>query len=169
MRDIMTAILLLPAFCLADAAGPETAWSVEVADDPSGYGEIAMLYQDARNTIKDEYATKDVTPRLSFSCVPGDPSISASIDWRRFISSFSTEVGFKVDDGKFTWLKWKVDGSEKVTNSPSADDSAKLLAVMDAGETLKVEISPYSEGPVEVGFTLAGFASALEVLKGRCR
>jgi len=169
MRKILTAALLLPALSLADAPGPDSVWSVEMADDLSGYGEVAMLYQDAGNTIRDEYATKDVTPRLSFSCVPGDPSITARIDWKRFISSFSTEVGFKVDDGRFSWLKWKVDGSEKVTISPSADDSGKLLTMMGAGEKLKVEISPYSEGPVEVDFALAGFAEALESLKGRCQ
>ena len=169
MRRILSTVLLLPALALADAPGPESTWSVEMADDPSGYGEIVLLYQDAGNTIKDEYATKDVTPRLSFGCVPGDPSITARIDWQRFISSFSTEVGFKVDDGRFTWLKWKVDGSEKVTISPSADDSGKLLEMMSAGERLKVEITPYSEGPVEVEFMLRGFGKALESLQGRCR
>jgi hypothetical protein len=168
MRKILTAVILLPAFSLADAPGSDSDWTVTMADDPSGYGEVAVLYKDAGNTIKDEYATKDVIPRLSFSCSPGDSSVTASIDWQRFISSFSTEVGFKVDDGRFTWLKWKLDSSEKVTTSPSADDSGRLLAMMGAGETLKVEISPYSEGPVEVEYPLAGFADALETLKGRC-
>jgi len=169
MRQILTAALLLPAVSLGDATGPDSGWAVTLADDPSGYGEVVVLYQDAGNTIKDESATKDVTPRLSFSCSPGDPSITAHIDWQRFISSFSTEVGFKIDDGRFTWLKWKVDSSEKVTISPSTDDSGKLLALMGAGETLRVEISPYSEGSVELEFALAGFADALQSLKGRCQ
>ena len=77
MRKILAAVLLLPALSPADAPGPDSAWSVEMADDPSGYGEVAMLYQDAGSTIRDEYATKDVTPRLSFSCSPGNPSITS--------------------------------------------------------------------------------------------
>jgi hypothetical protein len=169
MRKLLTVSLLFPALSVADAPGPDASWSVEMADDPSGYGEVAMLYQDGGNTIKDEYATKDVTPRLAFNCTPGDPSITARIDWQRFISSFSTEVGFKVDDGRFTWLKWKVDGSEKVTISPSAEDSDKLAALMGAGDRLRVEITPYSEGPVEVEYALDGFTEALESLKELCR
>ena len=169
MRKLLIAALSLPGLSLADAPGPDSVWSLETADDPSGYGEMVMLYQDGGNSVKNEYGTKDVTPRLSFSCVQGDPSITARIDWRRFISSFSTEVGFKVDDGRFTWLKWKVDGSEKVTISPSPDDSGQLISLMSAGSRLLVEVTPYSEGPVEVQFTLDGFREALESLQVRCR
>lgn len=132
-------------------------------------GEFESITQDAANTIKDESAQKDVTPRIEFRCTPGDPSVTARIDWGRFISSFSTEVGFKVDDGKFMWLKWKLDGSEQVTYSPSVDDSAKLIEVMSAGTTLTVDVSPYSEGPVVVTYTLAGFPAALEGLRASCR
>ena len=169
MRKILTAVLLLPAMSLADSPDTGSAWTVETAEDPSGYGEILLLHQDAGSTIKDEYAAKDVSPRLAFSCVPGDSSVIARIDWQRFISSFSTEVGFKVDDGRFTWLKWKVDDSERVTISPSAEDSGKLLALMSDGERLSVEITPYSEGPVAVDFVLAGFGEALASLENRCQ
>jgi len=132
-------------------------------------GEVESISQDAGNTIKDEYAQNDVTPRIEFRCTTGDPSVLASVDWGRFISAFSTEVGFKVDDGKFMWLKWKVDGSERVTYSPSVDDSAKLIDAMSNGETLTVDVSPYSEGPVVVTYDLAGFAAALEGLRKNCQ
>ena len=146
----------------ATAIHAEEAWMHESGEDE-------MLYQESGNTIKDEYATKDVTPRLEFHCSPGDPAVTARIDWQRFISSFSTEVGFKVDDGKFTWLKWKVDGSEKVTLSPSPDDTQRLIDVMVGGSQLLVDVTPYSEGPVTVTYELAGFADALETLKAACQ
>jgi hypothetical protein len=144
------------------AAAADTAWMHESA-------ETEVLYQDAGNTIKDESATADVTPRMAFHCVPGDGTITARIDWRRFISSFSTEVGFKVDGGKFTWLKWKVDGSEKVTMSPSADDTQKLIDAMAGGSELLVDVTPYSEGPVTVTFDLAGLADGLDALQAACQ
>ena len=147
---------------LAGTALADTGWVQESAEDE-------RVYQDGGNTIKDEYATKDVTPRLAFHFVPGDPAVIARIDWQRFISSFSTEVGFKVDGGKFTWLKWKVDGSEKITISPSADDTGRLLGALAGGSELLVDISPYSEGPVTVTFDLAGLDDALEALRGRCQ
>jgi hypothetical protein len=154
---------LLPAL-LAAAAAPaaDDAWTQES-------GEAELLYQDGGNTIRDETATKDVTPRLEFSCTGDDPSPIARIDWQRFISSFSTEVGFKVDGGSFTWLKWRVDGSEKVTYSPSPEDTRRLIATLAGGGELLVDVTPYSEGPVTVTFDLAGFTEALETLEARCR
>ena len=131
-------------------------------------GDVEAIASDAGSTIKDEYAKNDVTPRMSFQCAPGDAAVTARIDWGRFISSFSTEVGFKVDDGKFMWLKWKVDGSEKVTLSPSADDTARLTSAMREGKLLTVDVSPYSEGPVVVTFDLEGFAEALAALESGC-
>ena len=155
----MRRISLLFTFCLwACAASAE--WTQES-------GDVDAIASDAGNTIKDEYARNDVTPRMSFQCAPGS-GVTARIDWGRFISSFSTEVGFKVDDGKFMWLKWKVDGSEKVTLSPSADDTARLTAAMREGNTLTVDVSPYSEGPVVVTFDLTGFADALATLESGC-
>lgn len=130
--------------------------------------EVESIAQDAGNTIKDEYARNDVTPRMELRCTPGDPTVTARIDWGRFISAFSTEVGFKIDDGKFMWLKWKVDGSERVTYSPSGEDTAKLIEAMTAGATLTVDVSPYSEGPVVVTYDLAGFPAELEALRNRC-
>jgi hypothetical protein len=154
---------------MADAPAAGSAWQQETVDDEYGYGEVEVLHQKATNTIKDEYGTADVTPRLEFRCSSADPSVTARIDWQRFISSFSTEVGFKVDDGRFTWLKWKTDSTEKVTLSPSAEDTATLVGSLSAGSRLTVEITPYSEGPVEVGFDLAGFDEALRDLQDACR
>lgn len=131
-------------------------------------GEVESIASDAGNTIKDEYAQNDVTPRMMFQCAPGDPAITARIDWGRFISAFSTEVGFKVDDGKFMWLKWKVDSSEQVTLSPSPDDTRRLLEALQVGSVLTVDVSPYSEGPVVVTFDLTGFAEALSALQASC-
>jgi hypothetical protein len=156
---MVTAVSLLVSTASAYAAG---GWTQESGDDE-------LLYQDGGNTISDASATRDVTPRLEFRCVPGDPAVMARIDWRRFISSFSTEVGFKVDDGKFTWLKWKIDGSEKITYSPSPGDTQKLIDALDGGDRLLVDVTPYSEGPVTVTFELAGLAEALDTLRARCQ
>jgi hypothetical protein len=163
MRPLTALLALLPVIAWAG----ESAWNIEA--DESGYETVTSLGQDAANTIKDESYSKEVTPRLSFNCTPGDAAVTANIDWKRFISSFSTEVGFKVDGGKFTWLKWRLDDSEKVTLSPSADDSKKLIDLLASGEKLLVEISPYSEGPVEVEFDLTGFADSLVELGRRCQ
>ena len=163
MRKLISCLLVLPAITWAG----ESAWKIEASEGE--FETVVSLSQDAANTIKDESFSKDVTPRLSFSCSQGDTAVIASIDWRRFISSFSTEIGIKVDDGKFTWVKWKMDGSEKVTISPSADDTKKLVELLSSGERLRVEISPYSEGPVEVQFDLNGLAVGLIELEKTCQ
>lgn len=154
---MIPAILLLPVLAWA-----ETPW---VFDD----SDAVAMYQDGGNTIRDETATVDVTPRLEFRCEPMDQSITARIDWQRFISAFSTEVGFKVDGGKFTWLKWKVDSSEKVTLSPSAADTQKLIGAIGEGSELLVDVTPYSEGPVTVTFDAAGLGAALDQLRNNCQ
>lgn len=158
MKKLTAILILLPA---ASWAGADANWLLETADGIS-------ISQDADNTIRDESYTKEVTPNMALLC-SGGGSITAQIDWKRFISSFSTEVGFKVDGGKFTWLKWKVDGSEKVTLSPSADDTGKLIDALGMGNSLLVEITPYAEGPVEANFDLTGFAEKLDKLKDACR
>jgi len=124
------------------------------------------LSQSSTKSVRDEGATGDVTPVFSFRC---DPPIVARIDWQRFISSFSTEVGFKVDDGKFTWLKMKVDDSEQVTYSASSDDTQKLVDLFATGAKLTVEVSPYSESPITAEFDLDAFESTLGVLEANCR
>ena len=166
MRKLPVLLILLPAFTQADA---DPKWNSATVDDPSGYGSVVTMRQDSSKTIKDESAANDVTPVLEFRCTPGDATITARIDWQRFISSFSTEVGFKVDGGRFTWLKWKLDQSEQVTFSPSTADSQKLIAVLKAGSELLVEVSPYSQGPETAEFDLADLSDALDSLMADCQ
>ncbi|MGI9263130.1 MAG: hypothetical protein ACR2QR_13885 [Woeseiaceae bacterium] len=164
------ASLMLPLLVAWSAAqSQDELWRSQMIDDPAGYSSVAVLQQDSATTIKDEYASNDVIPVLEFRCTPGDGTITARIDWQRFISSFSTEAGFKVDGGRFTWLKWKVDPSEKVTVSPSAADSQELIDLLVDGSELLVEISPYSEGPVTARYDLAGLADALDDLRNQCQ
>ena len=157
-----------PGLPVAQATDLEGSWVLTLGEDSSSYEVVALLQQDSANTIKDEYATKDVVPQLMLRCVPGDPTITARIDWQRFISSFNTEVGFKVDDGKTLWLKWGVDRSNKITVSPSADDSRSLVEHLQEGKSLRVEVSPYSEPPVTAEYNLTGFAKGLNALLKEC-
>ena len=157
-----------PGLSVAQATDLEGSWALTLGEDSSSYEVVALLQQDSANTIKDEYATKDVVPQLMLRCVPGDPTITARIDWQRFISSFNTEVGFKVDDGKTLWLKWGVDRSNKITLSPSADDSRSLVEHLQDGKSLRVEVSPYSEPPVTAEYDLTGFAKGLNALLKEC-
>ncbi|MGI9203544.1 MAG: hypothetical protein ACR2Q3_06020 [Woeseiaceae bacterium] len=161
-------VLTLLVAC-STAQSQDDKWRSQMIDDPASYSSVAVLQQESATTIKDETASKDVTPVLEFRCTPGDAAITARIDWQRFISSFSTEAGFKVDGGRFTWLKWKVDSSEKVTLSPSPADSQKLIDMLVDGGDLLVEISPYSEGPVTAQYDLAGLAAALDDLRSKCQ
>jgi type VI secretion system protein VasI len=145
------------------------SWIISVGEDPSSYAVVTSLQQDSATTIKDEYATKDVRPQLAFRCSPGNEEITAQIDWRRFISSFNTEVGFRVDGSKTLWLKWGVDQSNSITRSKSATDSQSLIDRLVGGSELLVEVSPYSESPVTVHFDLAGFSQALDALRVECQ
>ncbi len=157
-----------PGLAVAQATDLGSSWVLTLGEDSSSYEVVALLQQDSANTIKDEYATKDVVPQLMLRCVPGDPTITARIDWQRFISSFNTEVGFKVDDGRTLWLKWGVDRSNKITLSPSADDSRNLVEHLQEGKSLRVEVSPYSEPPVTAEYDLTGFAKGLNALLKEC-
>ena len=161
-------LLAGPGLAFAQTTDLEGSWVLTLGEDPSSYEVVALLQQDSANTIKDEYATKDVVPQLMLRCAPGDPTITARIDWQRFISSFNTEVGFKVDDGKTLWLKWGVDRSNKITLSRSADDSRNLVEHLKEGASLKVEVAPYSEPPVTVDYDLTSFAKGLEALLKEC-
>jgi type VI secretion system protein VasI len=166
----LTICLMLagPGLAFTQTTDLDGSWVLTVGEDPSSYEVVASLQQDSENSIKDEYATKDVVPRLMLRCTPGDPTIAARIDWQRFISSFNTEVGFKVDDGNTLWLKWGVDRSNKITLSPSAEDSKKLIEHLNQGTSLQVEVSPYSESPVTVDYDLTGLANGLESLLMEC-
>lgn len=169
-RNMLLMVLVLTgSTAAAQTTELEGKWVLTTGEDPSSYEVVTSVQQDSANTIKDEYATKDVKPRLSFRCVPGNPEITARIDWQRFISSFNTEVGFKVDGGKFLWLKWGVDQSNKVTLSKSASDSQALIDYLAGGDELQVEVSPYSEPPVTVQYDLVGLSQALDALRSECQ
>lgn len=161
MKKVTTGFLVL----LAAMAAADSKWQLEPAADGNA---AYSLQQVSASGVRNESASGEVLPVLSFHCSPQEQQVMASIDWQRFISSFSTEVGFKVDDGRFTWLKWKIDPSEKITLSPSADDTGKLLAALASGERLLVEISPYSESPVTASFALSGLQDGLLALKKEC-
>ena len=169
MRTLLFLTIVLPALACADAPGPDSSWNLESLEDPSGFGSAVALYQDSSKTISDEAATGEVRPRLEFRCTSGDETVIARINWNRFISSFSTEVGIKVDGGRFMWLKWKMDQSEQSTVSPSASDSQKLIEALSAGTGLLVEVSPYSMGPETAEFDLTGLADSLAALTARCQ
>jgi len=70
MQYLLFILIFLPLPLLADAPAAGSSWQRETVDDESGYGEVEVLYQAATNTIKDEYASADVTPRLEFRRPP---------------------------------------------------------------------------------------------------
>jgi hypothetical protein len=162
---LATAAALLCAAAVADGLGAN--WTLDVAD--IDYRSTASLTQDSRETIADEYATKEVNPQLAFRCYPDEGNnVYVSIDWRRFISAFNTEVGFKVDDKELILINWGVDRSEKVTSPRSGDDVQELLDYFSGGGDLKIEIIPYSEGLVTVSYDITGLDVALDALRKNC-
>jgi len=162
LTTVAVAGFLFPLIAIsADSSDASGNWTLTVED-------VASLQQDSMTTIKDEYAQQDLNPQLQFLCTRGNPAITAQIDWQRFISSFNIELGFKTEGGKFTWLKWKVDQSNKVTYSPSVDDSQKLIELALGGDKLLVEVTPYSGSPVTVEYDLVKFSAALAKLQESC-
>ncbi|MDH4109571.1 MAG: hypothetical protein OEW35_14760 [Gammaproteobacteria bacterium] len=152
------------AVVLAEGSG----WSL-ASVDKTGYAEIVLALVSG-DGILDENGRETVHPTLELYCGSGDPDgIGVRVDWRRFISSFSTEVGFKVGEGKRQWLKFGVDASNRVTLAKADSDTPRLLDLLGSGESLSVEVSPYSEAPVTVGFDLAGYQAALAELRAACR
>ena len=162
MKKISIACLFLAATAMANES-----WQMHEVEE--GYSTAMAMRQDSTVAVPDENPANEVVPQLEFRCSSGSADVSARIDWKRFISSFSTEAGFKVDDGRFTWLKWKVDSSEAVTISPNAADSQKLVDLLSNGSRLQVEITPYSASPIVAEFDISGFAASLEALKGKCQ
>ena len=168
MKNLKLFLIAGCLFPLGTALAEPGNWDILVGEDSTTYQTVASLQQDSLTTIKDEYAKQDLSPQLQFRCTPGDPAITARIDWQRFISSFNIELGFKVDSGRFTWLKWNVDQSNKVTFSPSAADSQKLIDLAIGGEKLLVEVTPYSGSPVTVAYSLVEFSEVLAEFRKRC-
>ena len=154
------------SLALADDVEP---WQMSVGNDASSYETVATISQSSQSPIKDEYATKDVFPKLIFQCMPqqGD-GISAKIDWQRFISSFNTDVSFKVDEKKRLWLKFGVDSSNKITSAKSSDDSKTLLEYLSGGSVLTIGVTPYSESAVSVTYDLSTLDDSIADLQSEC-
>lgn len=145
-----------------------SSWTLGT-DDAITWETVHVLSRSSSDSIADEYATKEVSPVLSFRCTGGgDGSLSMQIDWQRFISSFNTEAGFRVDDGTRDWIKMSVDDSNKVTLSRSSEDVVRLMDSMSEGSSLNVEIVPYSESAVSVTFPLGDFPDAIDGLRQAC-
>ncbi len=165
-------LTLLAAIALAGCAvaeeAPQSAWTEGIDEDIS-YETVRVLAQTSADSISDEYGSKEVSPIIQFRCTEGgDGNVSMQIAWQRFISSFNTEAGFQVDDGKRNWIKLGVDDSNTVTRSRSASDVTSLIESLSTGSTLSVEIEPYSEPSVTVSFDLTGFAEGIEALRTNC-
>ncbi len=167
MKFVTLLVLLLSSTAYCEAA--EVVWHHAMMDDPISNSDVYVLRQASTTTIKDANAKDDVTPEFELYCSLNDPNVMARVNWNRFISSFSTEAGFKVDDGKFNWLKLKVDASEQVTYSSSATDSQRLIELLSAGDSLVIDISPYSEAPVQAFFDISNFAAELAKLSAKCQ
>ena len=168
----MIRITTLSAIALVGCAVAEeattSAWTQGIDEDIS-YETVRVLAQTSADSISDEYGNKQVSPVIQFRCTEGgDGSVSMQIAWQRFISSFNTEAGFQVDDGKRNWIKLGVDDSNTVTLSRSASDVTTLIDAFSAGTILSVEIEPYSEPAVSVSFDLAGFADGVAALRESC-
>lgn len=166
-RRILAAITVLFMSGAATAGGIGDHWSIGPADSPD-FDAAVSLVQESADAIPDENAAGEVHPVLSFRCsAGGDGTVTFQIDWRRFISSFNTEVGFRVDGGRASWLKLGVDSTNKITTAKAAD-AATLIDKIADGTTLNVEVAPYSESSVFVNFDVSTFAAALKQLKDAC-
>lgn len=136
-------------------------------DESVSHETVRTLSQESADAIPDEYAVREVHPVLEFRCSPRT-GLRFRIDWRRFISSFNTEVGFRVDGGSATWLKLGVDASNRITLAKSAEDTATLIENLAGGKSLNVEVAPYSEPSVSVDFDVSTLGNAMEKLGASC-
>ena len=169
MKGFMAAVLAVPVLALAGAPGHAAEWTLESLQDKATYQTVAVLHQESAATISDEYGMKEVHPRLEFRCVPnGDGAIKVRIDWRRFISSFNTEVQFAADDKSAITVKLGVDRSNKITSTSSADDDAAILDYLAGHTALELTVTPYSEVPVSVQYDLGGLDAQLAKLRATC-
>lgn len=150
------------------ALAQTSTWNVTEGWDPANHTSIVVISKKAEDTIRDEYDKADITPLFTFACASDREGIMARIDWRRFISSFNTQIGFKVDEGKTLWQKWGVDQSNTVTSSKSVADTAALIDYIGSGEVLAVDIAPYAGSPIVVHFDLAGFSASMDTLRAAC-
>ena len=163
------AILSVALVFVANAEPLDDYWSLVNDEDTSSGQIILSLQQESADTILGEDGKTGVRPVLEIQCTPKVAnSTNFRIDWRRFISSFNTEAGFRVDGGKASWIKLGVDRSNKITLSRSAADVDKIIVKIANAEKLEIEIAPYSEAPVFAGFDVSTFTSAMARLLDAC-
>lgn len=145
-------------------------WTLASGRDEQSWEDRVTLSVESGSEIADEYATKMVRPQLAFQCTPaGDGSVSVIVDWRRFISSFNTEVGFKADDRELLLVNWGVDKSNKVTMPRAAKDGRELMDYLAGAAQLQVEVIPYSESLITANFDISGIDEALQALADACQ
>ena len=169
---IVIALLIGAGAARASGLAGELAghWTLVSGRDEQTWEDVVTLSVDANNEIADEYATKTVHPQLAFRCTPaGDGSVSVLVDWRRFISSFNTEVGFKADDRDLLLVNWGVDKSNKITMPRAARDGRELIDYLSGASRLQVEVIPYSESLITANFEISGIDGALQALAEACQ
>ncbi len=168
----MTAMTMgVPIFfsALVVTASIAAPWSLEIGRDEKTWEHVATLGVESSNDVADEYATKKVRPQLAFTCTPGgDGTISVRLDWRRFISSFNTEVGFKADDRELLLVNWGVDKSNRITHPRSVSDASEIIAYLAGANRVQVEVIPYSASLITVQFDISGIDEALQALSAKC-
>jgi hypothetical protein len=145
-------------------------WTLAAGRDEQSWEDVVTLSVDSQNEIADEYATKKVHPQLAFHCiVGGDGTVSARVDWRQFISSFNTEVGFKADERELLLVNWGVDKSNKITMPRGMKDGNDFVDYVKGASKLQVEVIPYSESLITVSFDISGIDDELESLVAECQ
>ena len=159
-------VLLASCAMAGDNSSP---WTLGV-DEEVTWESVQVLSQTSADSIADENGNDGARPTISLRCTAGDSTtLELRIDWQRFISSFNTEAGFKIDDGKRNWFDFRVDDSNRITIARRASDVGTLIDALNEGSQLSVEIIPYSENATRVTFDLNGFTAGLESLRGACR
>jgi hypothetical protein len=169
IRRMIVAALLCSggAIQAAELAGH---WTLAAGRDEQSWEDVVTLSVDSQNEIADEDATKKVHPQLAFHCiVGGDGTVSARVDWRRFISSFNTEVGFKADERELLLVNWGVDKSNKITMPRGMKDGNDFVDYVKGASKLQVEVIPYSESLITVSFDISGIDDELESLVAECQ
>lgn len=154
--------LLAAGAVVADEGG----WTLGVDED--AWPEALVLARPAGETVRDENGTEDVRPVLELRCTPPGGPLELGVDWGRFISSFGTEIGVSVDGGEQAWFDVRVDESNRVTRTDRPADVEAIMAMLEAGDTLAVEVPPYAGAPITVTFGLDGYAAAAREFEARC-
>lgn len=162
-------VIALLAIAASNMASADESWPLTQYEDASSGEAMVALQREASDSIPDASGKDKVTPLLEFHCVAGrGDDIQFRVDWKRFISSFNTEVGFRVDAGKMLWLKLGVDASNEITHAKSSADVAKLIEKFSNGSTAELDVAPYSEASVLVHFDISTFKTALDSLRQSC-